>query len=1058
MYVDFLTAGKNKFSIAVDSADSSKETAVYQFSLDVIPTIVSLSVDEHLYWDDEVTFDASATEYNVTVADSLKTLTIHAVPTSEECLITYNGETSNEVDISSTNTIEITVSKDGLSNTYVLNIDKKTESNLIVITDPSDATVCVYDNHGVMLDANADGTYTAIFNKYKHTYTVTKNGYVTKNGVVPENGGSISVTLTKVLGEQPEEVESAWSNFRNSEYNMAITDARTPKNEDLSSVSPKWIKNFKEEAGNYPSVQIIVDNALVVMSGKTLYKIDLETGDVLQQAAMTAQPNYGYTPPTYAAGMIFCPLSGGIIQAFNAKTLESLWIYKDELGGQSLSPIAYSDGYIYTGFWNSEEKDGNFVCISIADEDVETVDEDKSATWKYKHAGGFYWAGSAAVGSAIIVGSDDGVKEGTTGSAKLYAFNKTDGSIISEITLSGSGDQRSSIAYDKANRKIYFTTKNGYLYSAKVNSSSGSISEVKSVKYSGQSTSTPVVYNGRVYFGLGNGFSEGYIVVADAGSLKEIFRIQLKGYPQSSVLLSNAYEAQSGYIYLYTTYNYKPGGISVIRVQPDCTKASDAKLTELYDAAGYSEYCIASVICGEDGTLYYKNDTGNVFAIGIPTYQNVINLIDEIGTVSLNSEGKISAARDAYNALSSSDQKKVTNIKNLTNAEAELEKLQEQAENASEVIELIKAIGKVTLNSKDAIEKAEKAYSKLLKAEKEFVTNYKTLTSARDTYDVLVQDAVKTVKELISDIGEVTLDSKSKISKARNAYDALPDYIQKLITNYSVLKAAEDAYEKLNEETVNNKTKTTSVSAKTTSTGKTITLTKSELLKMQDKLDAVDQDTSYEEALELLKTYYSLSEKQQLAFTDSENLELLKNIIAEENHEDTDTKIRVNNAEWNLRLVVEKQKNVDLEEEIEKKYSEGIVLGLWEIYLEDVLTGEKYQPEEMVEIMIPLKLVKEYECYDELSILHYGDEQNIEILNCEVSEGYLVFHTADFSYYAVIGSETIEEVTIAPTEKQNNLWMLWAALAGIGIGLIGVLIYFIIQANENEEEAKEDKR
>ena len=41
-----------------------------------------------------------------------------------------------------------------------------------------------------------------------------------------------------------------------------------------------------------------------------------------------------------------------------------------------------------------------------------------------------------------------------------------------------------------------------------------------------------------------------------------------------------------------------------------------------------------------------------------------------------------------------------------------------------EVIELIKAIGKVTLNSKDAIEKAEKAYSKLLKAYYVFLSSY----------------------------------------------------------------------------------------------------------------------------------------------------------------------------------------------------------------------------------------------------------------------------------------------------------------------------------------------
>ena len=52
-------------------------------------------------------------------------------------------------------------------------------------------------------------------------------------------------------------------------------------------------------------------------------------------------------------GMIFVGLSGGKIQAFNAKTLESLWIYTDPLGGQPNTSPTYHDGYIYVGFWTS---------------------------------------------------------------------------------------------------------------------------------------------------------------------------------------------------------------------------------------------------------------------------------------------------------------------------------------------------------------------------------------------------------------------------------------------------------------------------------------------------------------------------------------------------------------------------------------------------------------------------------------------------------------------------------------------------------------------------------
>ncbi len=59
------------------------------------------------------------------------------------------------------------------------------------------------------------------------------------------------------------------------------------------------------------------------------------------------------------------------------------------------------------------------------------------------------------------------------------------------------------------------------------------------------------------------------------------------------------------------------------------------------------------------------------------------------------------------------------------------------------VIELINSIGTVeaSLTSMKAIEKAEAAYEELLTAEKELVTNYATLTTARTTFDSLVKNA-----------------------------------------------------------------------------------------------------------------------------------------------------------------------------------------------------------------------------------------------------------------------------------------------------------------------------
>lgn len=424
---------------------------------------------------------------------------------------------------------------------------------------------------------------------------------------------ALSLIPTVALGT---EVSAQWKNFRNSDVNMAITDAKTPKSAESTEL--KWANKLGTGWTAAPSVQIIVDDSLVVMCGKVLYKLSLETGEIVQQADMVAAPNFGYTPPTYAEGMIFCPLANGTIQAFDADTLDSLWVYQDSLKGQSLSPITYADGCIYTGFWNGEDKDANYVCLKVQDEDTAQADEAKTAVWNKTVTGGFYWTGSVVLGDAVIVGTDDGAKN-STGTSHVYSLNKATGEEISSLELTNAGDQRSSMAYSADMGRVFFTTKGGYLCSAAV-SGAGVLSDLKMVNYNAQSTSTPVVYDGKVYFATGSGISssgsKGNFVVADADTLEMCCYVGLLGYPQCSVLLSTAYYGSEGKLYFYSTYNNNPGGLSLIKVDPTKETAEDAlELVEVYDAAGYEQYCITSPICDDEGTIYYKNDSGNVLAV-----------------------------------------------------------------------------------------------------------------------------------------------------------------------------------------------------------------------------------------------------------------------------------------------------------------------------------------------------------------------------------------------------------------------------------------------------------
>ncbi len=99
--------------------------------------------------------------------------------------------------------------------------------------------------------------------------------------------------------------------------------------------------------------------------------------------------------------------------------------------------------------------------------------------------------------------------------------------------------------------------------------------------------------------------------------------------------------------------------------------------------------------------------------------------------------------------------------------DANLERWLVSAE-AREVIRLINAIGTVTRESGDAIEAAEEAYAALTAEQKEEVSNYQTLTAARETYDTLMslsgsdpEAALNGVLAyLVNDVGSFTVGAQ----------------------------------------------------------------------------------------------------------------------------------------------------------------------------------------------------------------------------------------------------------------------------------------------------------
>lgn len=593
------------------------------------------------------------------------------------------------------------------------------------------------------------------------------------------------------LAPLAQDVSAEWPNFRGNVYNNGIVNFDLPTSADESQLL--WAKKMGEGWSNAVSTQLIVDGCVVFMANTTIYKVNMSNGNIVAQGTMCDKFNWGYTPFAYGEGKIFVSLASGKVQAFDATTLESLWVYTDPLGGQSVSPVVYSDGYVYTGFWKSEKKDANYVCLKAEDEDRTQATEAKEATWTMVNKGGFYWAGALAAGNYLVFGCDDGITAETGGTSTLRCVNKDDGTVVSTLELSGLGDQRSAICYAPELGKIFFTTKSGYICSASFSAASGQLGNLSfsHVWEGAASTSTPVYYKGKLYFGVGAAFDGGShcrFVVADATTLQTIGSAEAWGDVKSSPLLSTATE-DSGYLSFYFTCNRKPGGIYVAKVNNDCSSDSDIEISEIYNAAGREEYCITSIIASSDGTMYYKNDSGHVFAVGFSADGRTAALqrhatafqgkVDALFPVTIDSADAIAAARAAEQGLSSAVRNLVPSetFDKLTQAEETLAQLQADKNVADEFAAAVDALFPVTAESGNAIAAARAMRDALTPEQLAFVSQETigNLSRAETEYQAFLVDdeSIKQIIKAVSALFPVTIESGEAIDAVQDMFDNL---------------------------------------------------------------------------------------------------------------------------------------------------------------------------------------------------------------------------------------------------------------------------------------------
>ena len=404
--------------------------------------------------------------------------------------------------------------------------------------------------------------------------------------------------------------DSDWSGFTSADK---VTDAPVP----TKDAEAKWVSELKasNEWNKSISDTLLVGDYLYVAVGSKLLKKNVDTGETVAESPLAAKID-STSRMVYTGGVVLVPLSGGRLQALTVDALATVWVTDELPAGpdgaqQSLASITVRDGYAYFGTASAgwtDSSDGYLLCVRISDGKI---------MWQHKNENGkgYYWAGMAFCGNYGVIADDSGT---------VSTVNPDTGETVASLKVADR--VRTTVLVDGS--IAYVVSADGVLHKLSVGAD-GTLSELGKVTFGSSSTSTPVLVNGKIVVGGASteSFMGGYqnkytyhygqLAVIDVETLAVDYSIckadgsyirqgasgggDVKSQPVVSV--------QNGETYVYFTSNNNPGGIYRYRIGDD-----EAEL--IYTpAAGDQQYCMASISVGSDGSLYYVNDSGKLFAV-----------------------------------------------------------------------------------------------------------------------------------------------------------------------------------------------------------------------------------------------------------------------------------------------------------------------------------------------------------------------------------------------------------------------------------------------------------
>lgn len=393
------------------------------------------------------------------------------------------------------------------------------------------------------------------------------------------------------------------SYVKNEGNTSTVTSAPTSSNNAALS----WKKTYGN--GNYSEILTLGDsiyfassllNADWTAQPAVLHRLNAKTGEETASLQLFSAID-STCRPVYTDGVIVVPLASGRLQGISASEMKTLWVSGAiASGAQNVSTVTASGGMVFTGTANSLDSNYNattgtfFGINAITGERVWANEENNT---------GFYWSGACKVGNVLLYGNDAGV---------FSAVDPATGKTVSTLKLSSA--IRSTVISNSAGTEAYVTTNDGTLHKIAV-ASDGSLSESNATSFASKSTSTATLFQGNLFVGGCAADYTGTLSIIDAATMQVKHSVSLPFEVKSAPLVA---KAADGNTYAYFTCNGAEGK------WPDYTSGGGAWVycletnttTKLFDATGsMANWCTKSITMGTDGTLYWTNDSGTLFAL-----------------------------------------------------------------------------------------------------------------------------------------------------------------------------------------------------------------------------------------------------------------------------------------------------------------------------------------------------------------------------------------------------------------------------------------------------------